>query len=339
MANKAVKQNRYNRNSTKRRLTIRPIKHPLRLCAIVLGILAVAVAAVVWGNVLYQKSENYRADLAAGRWTVETVTDADILPTVKDVPPAKGWPLSPDGSLHTFESDGYTDATLWLCQKDRTLPYHSDVATAAGMACADRSLADEISRIHESGLRAVGIFAVHTLTDTAAEDALTRYHIQTELSILTEYASVGLDEILLIGLPSDSEAASAILDYVTALRDCLSDAPTLVGVNLSLDTMTEALSGSTLPAELLTVCDYLTLDMTKPHTYELYAGAANDSQSDGTDEPAHTSYLSRLLYRYRYLYVRYNLRLLFTDEQIDHLGESAEHGFDRFLVIQTYDTP
>ena len=112
------------------------------------------------------------------------------------------------------------------------------------------------------------------------------------------------------------------------------------GVSLSLDVMAGALEGNTLPAECLTVCDYLALDMTKPYTYEQYAGTGTESETaTAEDEPAFTSYLSLLLYRYRYPYVRYNLRLLFTDDQKEQLTEAAEHGFERFLVTETYDTP
>ena len=337
-----LKKNRYIRNSTKKRLTIRPIKHPVRLLAIALGCVAVVVTAVVWGNILYQRSEQYRADKAAGRWTVQADTETDVLPAVRDVPPVKGWPLSPGGSLRAFSSSDYSAATLWLCDGNGSLPYESRVASEAGIATDGYDLSDEIARLHENGLRVVGVFTVRAFASADGEEgntALTHYRMQTELAILEEYAAAGLDEILLVGLPMSGIATSS-LSYVAELRERLTGDTPLIGINLSLEVMASALEGSTLPAECLTVCDYLTLDMTKPHTYEAYVGPLAEAETAAeAAEPAFTSHLSRLLFGYRYPYVRYNLRLLFTDEQKDQLNESAEHGFERYLVVQDLSEP
>ena len=341
MAKKKPKKNRYNRNSTKRRLTLRPIRHPFRVLAIGIGCVCVVVAAVIWGNVLQNRSEQYRADKEAGRWTVETITDAEVLPQAKDVPDVKAWPLDPGDGLNDFYSNKYSAATVWLCREDGSMPYTSEVAKAAGRACGDRPLSREIQKLHNNDLRAVGVFTVRSLntSEDGGSAAVSNYLIQTELAILEEYSAMGLDELILVGLPTGNRSAAS-LSFVTELRSRMpaENAP-LLGVGVSLDMMAGAMEGSTLPAEYLRACDYLALDLTDPQQYAAYAvptdnaGSTEDTDKSA-DEPAFTSELSRLLYRYRYPYLRYNLRLLFDSSQSEHLEEAVSYGFDRFLVIR-----
>lgn len=329
MAKQKQKKNRYNRNSTKRRLTIRPIRHPFRLLAIALGFVAVLVTAVIWGNILYQKSEAYRNDKAAGKWDVADVTpDAETIPPATDIPDVKGGPLSPGASLRPLRANGYTAATLWLCDAEQNLPYESEVAMEAGIACGEHSLKQEVSRLHENGLRAVGVFTVRALGNTDdTSSALTHYRMETELSILEEYAATGLDEILLLELPvSHADAQS----YVSQLKQRIGQASPLIGVAFPFSAIVDLSEGETLPAEYLRICDYLTLDMTDvPAPSE---ETSTETETTASDEPVFTSELSRLLYRCRYPYVRYQLRLLFNYAQENELTEAVSHGFDRFLI-------
>ena len=337
MAKKKPKKNRYNRNSTKRRLTLRPIRHPFRVLAISIGGVCVVVAAVIWGNVLQNRSDQYRADKEAGRWTVETVTDAEVLPQSKDVPDVKAWPLDPGDGLNDFYSNKYSAATVWLSLEDGSMPYTSEVALAAGRACGDRPLSREIQKLHNNDLRAVGVFSVRSLNESEdnGSTALSNYLVQTELAILEEYAAMGLDELILVGLPTDSRSAAS-LAFVTQLRSRMPAENTpLLGLGVSLDVMAGAMEGSTLPAQYMTVCDYLALDMTDPQQYASYAAPVGDAEdAENTDEPAFTSDLSRLLYRYRYPYLRYNLRLLFDSSQSEQIQEAVSYGFERFLAIR-----
>ena len=347
MAKKKAKQkNRYNRNSTKRRWIARPLKHPFRLLFSVVGCLAVIVTAVVWGNILQRKSEQYRADREAGRWQVDAEVSADSLPVVRDVPAVKAWPLEPQDGLNDFYSGRYSAATLWLCRDDKSLPYESEVGTAAGYTCGDGPLSRETKKLHNNNLRAVGVFTVHSLSTPSDSTALTYYRMQTELAILEEYAAAGLDELLLVGLPTDTDSIETSLEFVREVRKRLPDenAP-LLGIGASPALMATAMDGSALPAYCLTVCDFLALDLTDPSLYSQYAGepditlpeTGDETPDANTDSPTFTSELSRLLYHYRYPYVRYNLRLLFTDEQKALAEEAADYGFDRFLTVTAFE--
>ena len=344
MAKKAKQKNRYNRNSTKRRWIMRPLKHPFRLLFIALGCVTVIVTAVVWGNILQYKSEQYRADREAGRWRVETEAEADPLPAVRDVPNVNAWPLAPRDGLEDFYSGRYSAATLWLCREDGTLPYLSEVGAAAGYTCGESPLSRETQKLHNNDLRAVGVFTVRSLAEPSDSDALTHYRMQTELAILEEYAAAGLDELVLVGLPTDAASIETSLEFVRQVRQHLTaDNAPLLGISVSPALMATAMEGSSLPAYCLTVCDFLAMDLTDPALYGYYAGGTDvalpsgDTPSDATasasDEPAFTSELSRLLYRYRYPYVRYKLRLLFTDNQKALSAESADYGFNNILTV------
>lgn len=312
---------RYAARSTRRRFRFRPPAHPGRILAIFLAAVAVIALALLWGSHLKRRSDAYRADKEAGAWTLaETVSP--IRPV--EVPAYRAASILPGHNTGDIVLGGkHKGILLPLVAPDGTLRVGLSLAEMAGLSTeADAPTAtNEVARISRRELYVIGLFPVTFHLES--DPSLSTYRRGLEMALLIELASVGFDELLLVGLPCGDEAADRVsvtfIEELKASLASLPDAPA-VGVVLPLsafkgddtdetDTNGEYLplyAGNPSPARLLRVADYAVADL-RGHT--------------ATDMDA-------LLPRFSYAYCRYDLRLL-CDADSDAVSEALAHGFDR----------
>lgn len=318
------RSDRYARRAT-RRMTPVGRRRTKYVAAIVIGAVAVVIVALIWGNILKARSDEYHAKHPDVSWTL----DEDIAtPEVPSAPTGDAALMQPGGTVPR----AYDTAMLSLGSASEETDYASDVLIAAGISLSEdlRALSDDVTRVHARGLTAAGLFTVRSLDES--EPAMAAYRRGLELARLTECAAAGLDEILLVGLPvgdsaQDTAAATFVLDLKKAMAS-LEDPP-IVTVILPLRAYALSSADGTwsydrrlTPGRLLTACDSLVVDLR-----EVSAEEVEDH-----------------LRGMQYPYVRYNLRLLINGETVipgETTGEgepvsaemlAREHGFERLMV-------
>ncbi len=322
---KRKQHRRYARHSTRRGASPRDPRRTKRIVAVVAGVTAVIVVALVWGNILKTRSDDYRALKGYEAWTVdEKVTTS----AVKEPLAGDAAPMTPGQSPDT----AYDSAMLRLGSgAGKDIPYASKVLTSAGVPVADGApaLAEDVDRVHARDMAAIGMFTVTSLSET--NPAMAAYRRGLEMAWLIECAGSGLDEILLNGLPTGDDAKdAAAVAYVAELKQSLSsvnDAPA-VTVVLPMRAFAEQAKDGTwtydhrlTPGRMLTVCDGLVVNLAS------VPAAKVENNLQGVQYP----------------YVRYGLRLLLNGEAVipsdDPEGASLTadalayaHGYERIML-------
>ncbi len=341
---------RYARRATKARFTFKPPRHPGRLIAIAVGVLAVTVTALVWGSALARKSEAYRERESMHDWMLD---EGIAEPSPVSVPDIRAVAITPEQNIGPILIAGKHEGILLpLHAPDRTLYFASTVAAEAGLLPAQGgsespdgaldgtamreglSLSEEVDRIARRELRVILTF---TVTFPDAPDAATAtYRRGLELALLTEYAAAGAHDLLIFGLPCGTDAADReAVAFLTELRALLSTYPTppAVGAVLPLSALateenatdpappeatdtSEAngaaalYAGRLTPGRLGAACDFLVLDL--------------------REETADS--LEVVLPHLSYAYVRHSLRLLLPADEAA-VDTALGHGFERVFEM------
>ncbi len=281
--------------------------------------LAVIVGALVWGNILKARSDKIAADEEAGRWYLDTDVTTPVVHT--SVPTLRSGYASPGGNMRRLEDEAYRGATLHLGSCTSPLPYR--VGASEEMALTYEggapSLSNHVKTLQANGLYVIGVFEI-TSFDTS-DPSLRAYRRGLEMTLLSLFAKAGIDDILLTGLPMGTDAADqAAVTYLREIRNTLATlpiSPPALGVTLSPpalqgdidpDTGDPVYVGSLTPGRMLSVCDYLALDM-----------IGHGSMADG------------ILQGIQYAYVRYELRLLMSTREASLVYATSAHGFERIL--------
>lgn len=326
------RSDRYARRATRRGMSPGDARRVRTVVAAIAGGVAVIAVALVWGNILKARSDDYRARHPEVSWTLDAET---ATPAVPPAPAGDAAAMSPGGAVPR----AYDTALLSLGTVTGRTDYDSVVLREAGVPLPEEvsSLAGDVSLIHAWGLTAAGLFEVSALDEE--DPALAAYRRGLELARLTECASAGLDEIMLLGLPTgdaarDTAAAAFVNDLKRSLSE-LSDPPEITVILPPQDFARRDADGTwsydrcLTPGRLLTACDYLAVDLTS-----VSAGAVE-------------SYLQGM----QYPYVRYSLRLLIHGEatvpdettgngQTVTVEELArEHGFERLMIWHSSEVP
>ncbi len=311
----------YARRATKRRPG-RPPVHPGRIVAIVAAVLAVIAGALIWGSALKKKSDAYRASESDGVWTVDETAATPLL-SPSEHPDVHLLSIRPEGNVgDIIIYASHNGVLLPLNESDGTLCYMSAVGTEAGRAILPEApeLIADVARVSRRNLHVAAMF---TVTYPSAPDKATAvYRRGLDLALLCEYATAGMDTLLIAGLPAGDEASDrdtvSFLQELRAVLNSQDTAPT-VGVVIPLTALagdvredgTPLYAGHPSPVRLLRTCDFLTLDLR------------------GMDIPA----LEALLPQLSYAYVRYSLYTM-ADAPAEVL---SEHGFRRIFEMNGHE--
>lgn len=341
---KTAKQRRVHRKSTKSRRVVRA-RNLKPLIAILSAAAVVIVAAVVWGTVLGERADEYESMKAEGQWTLPPSDSSNSPSAISETLSA---PLSPSQTvwdLTSYGDESCSGATLTVYAEGKT-HYYSDVGLAAGLGDKDMySLPKKVEHLHSESKRVTCIFHVASLTP--AEDgsaALSAYLRGTELALIEEFAQSGADEILLVGCPVSLDATDGkttrTMDFLrelnTRLTTSLGDKVPAVGVALPIEIINAIYTGDTSAAQILSQCDFLTMDMQNPDEYPLFGGSDLDYDPQETEEEAteDSSPISDMLKRFSYVYRQYPMRLMFNEDQRSEITKAISHGFLNISVVE-----
>lgn len=323
-------------SSTRRTKALRTPRRPALILTVVGISLVTVIAALIWGSALKRQSDAYHAASEADAWTVG---EPDIPPLPVTVPDIRAKGIAPRGSVSGLTGDGYNAAVIILsADAEGRFPYVTPLAVSQGIPTAEDAptLTEEVQRMKHAGLYVSCVFCVTCLDASVLSDpALAALRRGTELAILTDVAACGVDDLLLVGLPygddtSDARTVGFLRDFKSALGQ-LTHQPA-VGVALLPDGFTvrndadstdnaakepssvsdkdgTIYAGSLTPGRMLTVCDYLALDLREAVFADASVG----------------------LKAFRYAYNRFSLRLLVSDPSLCKAAEA--HGMTRTVLI------
>ena len=284
----------------------------------VIGAILVIVAALLWGNYLKAESDARRAAAEADEWLLEA---EDATPIPVPVPTVNAGYAAPSQKMQTAQDMSYDAVTFDLGSCLAPLPYSVDLPAISGLTVnpGAPSLVSDVTRFKNAGFYVIGVFTVTSFDTTDTSEQTLRRGL--EMTLLSLYAKAGVDDILLLGLPVNTDAADAaattyLRDVKALFASMVTEMPALgvalhpsafVGEQLAHDGSL-IYAGNLTPGRMLAACDYLALDL----------------RLVGTQ-------VGEILKGMQYAYVRYNLRLLTSLEYTDTAAYALSHGFGRIF--------
>ena len=315
---------RYARGSTKKRTRARGTIRPWQILVPVLCGLTGIVLALVLGNYLHKRSDEYREDAGRNDWLAEEPTPS-VPVTVPDIRAVR---IKPEGNVGDILIAGRHDGVILpLCDGGGIPLYASQVANAAGMVVSSGapSLPDDVARVSKRGLN---VTVVYTVTCFSTPDAaVAAYRRGLDLALLLECAEARPHDILLLGLPSGNDVNDRrAAEFLTELSELLAGLPARPALGVALppsafaarsdsgdetDTDTPLYAGTLSPARLLTFCDYLAMDLRAMSAVGV----------------------TTLLPDIRYAYTRYSLRLLVNVTDREAVDTALNAGYGRVFEM------
>lgn len=190
------------------------------------------------------------------------------------------------------------DVCLSLYGADGTVLYYSGLSQSLGQVTgATLNLPAVVEHLHAGGHYVCGAV---TLSAFEEEEPLRRSVLLTyEEALIREIADSGLDEILLLGLPTGNEHRDEIYGFLEELGTYLTDTHLSVAVDLNGSTTEES---KTLLTRLSVLTDAMALDLRQESTASL----------------------SEALDRWQDTVTRYRMRILLAPEEGDTPGRETE---------------
>lgn len=183
---------------------------------------------------------------------------------------------------------------------DGTVLYSSPVTAHLSYPTRGKiSLSDGFDELNAAASYISGVF--HPAAYVQEDPDLRYAETAREAALLREFLEAGGNEIVLVGLPWDSETVdrSVLLDYIRQLRSILSDTP--IGAAIPLSIASDGKNWRLL-TRIEDAADFCLLDL---------------READGTKSP--TEWLSE----YNYFYTQYRMRLLLGNGQRELIEEAS----------------
>lgn len=282
------------------------------------------VLALILGNHLQRKSDEYRDEAAQSDWlTAETLPES--IPVI--VPDIRAVRIKPEGNVGDILIAGkHGGVILPLCDDGGIPLYSSKVAAAAGMAVGSSSpsLTDDVARVSKRGLNVTVVYSVTCFS--TPDPAVAAYRRGLDLALLRECAEARPGDILLLGLPYGNDANDRrAVEFLTELEALLTDLPAAPAVGVALPPSAFTAQGGTAetsegtplyagtysPARLLSYCDYIAMDLRAMSAVGV----------------------STILPEIRYAYTRYSLRLLVNVSDRDAVNAALDAGYERVFEM------
>lgn len=271
---------------------------------VVLSLCAVFALAVGLGAYLRHKAEGY---------TPSEREDGDIAVSVTGRGEDVIAPLySYDASVYSVMSRGYKALSMSLGTA-KNVSFQSDIAKMfSDVSVGDVELSAYTSSAKYYGGRACGYFVSDAFE--CGDANLRRLKKAYEISLMCEAASMGIDDILILGIDVTEQNVDEVCEYMYQLQEALGECS--VGISVSAGVMELTGQGVYIAAALKDSCDFLGLDMRELDFSQL--------DGDGDDVPKDLNeYLSGLKY-----YIKsYSMRLLFSDKNIGFFDEACGLGY------------
>lgn len=293
----------------------------------------------------------FAASVGIGQWLLRTAEqypagEQQELPTVPEEP------LIPIGvapiKAHAYRiGNRYTSflnaGTMHLCAPlrdgDGSLLYASDICKRVGWDTnGSADLAKNAEELHYNGM----YLSTHIpIKGFAEQEAAQRELVLSyEASLIAEAANTGVDEIFLTGLQPTAANVTEIAQYLRRIKALSGDCA--IGIMITPEVLLTADYGVYTAAQLMSVCDFLVLDLRNLPLQEQEDGA--DNQPEQGTEPDQTEQdgvlqdkgmsVAYVMQHMQYDLQRYAPRLALTNEQSDALDYITAQGYANWVILE-----
>lgn len=206
----------------------KPFRVNKKLLAVIIAVLVIVVLTILLGLYLKSKAEYSKENSSPVPEDV-TVDDSDI-PVIEAAPVVAAFPLDLENISESkidrvsdeIYSQGFTGVALKLTDNAGIPLYSSEIVSlfnSSDSSSPSKSRSLDLGKVtdslHRHGLKAVGCFeAVHYSADSAVEDAQRSY----EIALISEMNNLGIDELVVFGLPAGEEKRYLSLEYLEKVR-------------------------------------------------------------------------------------------------------------------------
>ena len=277
---------------------------------------ATFAASVGVGNWLLHTAEKYPAEKE--QQTAPEVPAEQILPV--KVPPVKAHAYKIGDRYSSYVYAEISQLCAPLRTADGALAFDSAVCERAGWEHnGSADLVANVDNLHHNNLY---LCAYMPIGGFAEQDAAMReLTLSYEAALISEAAQAGTDEIFLCGLAPTQANIAEVCAYLRRVKVLAGDCA--IGVLIAPDVLLAARYDAYTAAQLLTVCDFLVLDL---------RGIPLDvAESEAEQQTLTVRYLMENM---QYDLIRYSPRLALDGEQTDALDYVIARGYHNWLIME-----
>lgn len=320
-----------------RRARVGKKKHAWVKWVVALGVVAflglVFAASVGVGSWMREQAEQYSANQE--QQSVQ-VPEQEIFPV--SVSPIKASKYRIGGRYNSYLNAGIRHLCAPLRDSEGTLTYASEVCAHAGW---DRNgsvnLETNAWELHQNGMY---LSTYIEITGFAQENqAVRELMLSYEASLVAEAAASGVDEIFLVGVSPTQASVTEIAQYVRRVKSLAGDCA--IGVMITPDVLLAAEYEVYMAAQLLSVCDFLVLDLRNIPLETAAPDTETQSTSEAQTQPPIPGYANQqemtvkyLMEHMQYDLVRYSPRLALGEQQSDALDYIISKGYGNWVIVE-----
>ena len=208
------------------------------------------------------------------------------------------------------------DVSVTLRHSDGSLAYASEIAQRVGFdANGVEALDLYADSVHTSGGYICGVFFVTSFNES--DRAMREIYKSYEISLISEIAALGVDDILLAGIGVTDGNVAEVEEYLAKAAASAGDVP--VGVCLARNDFPSSAEEQYRALRLYNACDYFAID-------------AGSVRTDGGMSAEDTA---RQIVDDMYYYIEaYSLRLVIPEEKSELFDEALALGINNIQKIK-----
>lgn len=282
---------------------------------IVLLLGAVFAASVGVGSWLLRTAEKYPAGDA--EQTTPEVPEQEIIPV--SVPTVKAHAYKIGNRCSSYTSAGIRHLCAPLRDGEDALAYASAVCDRAGWETdGSVDLAQNVDNLHHNNLYLCAYMPIVGFDEQ--DKAMRELMLSYEAALITEAAAAGVDEIFLCGLAPTQANITEITAYLRRVKALAGNCA--IGVLITPDVLLASRHDAYTAAQLLSVCDFLVLDM---------RGLPLDVSEPEAEQQSLT--VKYIMENMQYDLIRYAPRLALDGTQTDALDFVIAKGYGNWVIM------
>lgn len=286
----------------------------------------------------------FAASVGVGNWllrTAEKYPAGEQTPNLPEVPKEEILQVTvPHVKAHAYRIgdrySSYVNAGIaHLCAPLRTeqgaLAFKSAVCERADWEeNGSVDLAGNVENLHYNNLYLCAYVPINGFSEQ--DKAMRELMLSYEAALIAEAAAAGVDEIFLCGLAPTQANVTELVQYLRRVKVLAGDCA--IGVQVTPDVLLAAHHDAYTAAQLLSVCDFLVLDLrglpVNAAETENEIESATEAGSIGGQQTLSVAYVMENM---QYELTRYSPRLALSGEQIEALDYVIEHNYGNWLIM------
>lgn len=319
-----------------RRARVGKKKHAWVKWVVALGVVVflglVFAASVGVGNWMLTQAEQYPA--GEEQQSVQ-VPEQEIVAV--GVSPIKASKYRLGARYYSYLNSGVRHLCAPLRDAQGVLAFSSEVCSHAGWdQNGSVNLETNAWELHQNGMY---LCTYIEITGFAEENrAVSELVLSYEASLIAEAAASGVDEIFLTGISPTQANVTEIAQYVRRVKALAGDCA--IGVMITPDVLLAAEYEVYMAAQLLSVCDFLVLDLREVPLKQAPESETGAEGEEATEmQPLEETGKRKMTVTYlmehmQYDLVRYFPRLALTEQQSDALDYIISKGYGNWVIIE-----